>query len=141
MLYSTLVVLHWIAALVLLLEVVNRIEGCKAFERDMTPLERFSAAVKGMAYAMLGLASCGALVSPLLRAMGMPVSVWVDQVPSVSECLLYIAFATIVVRRWVACLVLEVAQARKARELQRMRQDSDRSSAHQDDGFAAKHGI
>lgn len=119
MIYSTLVALHWIAAFVLFIEVVNRMEGCKCLEAGVCGLQRAARLVKGLAYVLIGLASCGALISPVLREIDVPTGIWVDPVPSVSECLAYIAFAAMVIVRWVGLLIRDMrAQkiARAARE-------------------------
>lgn len=110
--YTTLIVLHWIAAMVLLIEAINRIESCKFLRSGLCASARVAGFAKGMAYCLVALAAGGALISPVLRALEFPVGIWVNPVPSVSECMAYIAWSIIIVRRWIVCLVKELRAAK-----------------------------
>jgi hypothetical protein len=61
-----LAVLHWIAALLILAEAMNKAERTDALRGGLTRRERAAEWLKGIAWVLLALGSAGVLVAPLL---------------------------------------------------------------------------
>lgn len=88
---SILDLLHWLAALIVLAEGLNKLERVNLFCAGSTPRERCSDVLKVVAWMLLSLGSAGAVVGPFLPALG-PFS------PGLGEVLVMVGFATLVVR-------------------------------------------
>lgn len=113
--YSTMVVMHWFAALVLVMHAVNKIEQYARQREGLCTSECIPFLAKALAWMVISLAACGVLVAPALRQV--PVSealqIWINPVPSISECGVYIGMAAQVLIKW-GIVIADEAKARKA---------------------------
>lgn len=102
--YSVLVLLQMASALILILEAINKSHQCALLQSGIPIGKRVALVAKALAWMVIALASAGALIAPVLRSIQTPTfgPMWINPVPSVSECGLFVAFATLVVRSWVA---------------------------------------
>lgn len=117
---TTLYVLHWVAALVIALQSIDRIFQCPLMERGVSPSERLYRALKGIAWAFMALASFGVLAAPFLHSAGMHglLLVLVNQPPNVSEVGVYLGFALLILRSWI-CEFCAIRSA-KSKEINRV---------------------
>ena len=105
-LYFSLTVLHWLSAVLILLEGLNKMEQCNLLKSDRTLTQKVSFWAKAAAWMAITLACAGVAIAPLLRGINSPEfsDVWVVPMPSLSECSLFIGFATLIVRSWIVSM-------------------------------------
>lgn len=101
--YSTLVVLQWVAALILIMEAITKSHQCSILCKDITLGARLAMIAKALAWTLVAMAAAGVMIAPVLREIASPSfgPQWINPQPSVSECCLFIAFAMLVVRSWI----------------------------------------
>lgn len=99
MLNLVLVVLHWLAALVVLLEAMNKLERCHPLEPGLSRRARVVVVLKAVAWILLALGAAGQVVQPALVSSVHRVGSWLllDR-PSVVDLLYAVGFAVLIVR-------------------------------------------
>lgn len=99
---NTLQVLHMLAGLVVLAEASNKLERSDPCARGLTPMERFVEALKVLAWALLALSAGGAVISPVLLALGLPANsagvLLRLQQPTLAETCALLGFAVLIIR-------------------------------------------
>lgn len=118
---TTLYVLHWVSALIIVIESVDKLHQCQGRFVDAKGCPALVLVIlKGIAWIVMASASAGVLVSPFFRVNGQQVaySVFVNPLPSLGECGVYLGFAVLVVRSWIKGLIAEINRAKmhQARE-------------------------
>lgn len=102
MLTITLQIIHWGAALVILMEAVDKLHACY-FREQHCAHGRLIASLKALAWIVLALAAAGAISSPLFRNFpiaGLP-GLFVNPAPSLGEVGMYLGFAVLIARSWL----------------------------------------
>lgn len=102
MLNTALMVLHWLAALVVLLEACNKLERTDPLERGLTGRARLVVWLKACAWILLALGAAGAVVRPCLVASSqmdprVGSLLLVDR-PSLVDLMYALGFAVLIVR-------------------------------------------
>jgi hypothetical protein len=99
---TVMLILHWLAALIVLLEAMNKLERCAPLRPGLTPAARLVAVLKAVAWVPIALGAAGAVVRPALVAAAQPdphIGAWllVDR-PSLVDLLYVIGFAVLITR-------------------------------------------
>lgn len=81
-------ILHWLAALVILAEALNKAERTDPRRDGLTPRERAAEWLKAAAWVLLAMGGAGVLVSPLLSAAHR----------QLADACIALGFATLIVR-------------------------------------------
>lgn len=110
---ATLYVIHWVSALVIAFQAIDRVFQCPLRQPGLCFKQRLSMALKGIAWALMAFAATGALVAPLLRGMQPPglYGLLVNPLPSLGEICLFAGFAVLVVRSWT----MEAVRCKRAK--------------------------
>lgn len=99
---TTLQILHWLAGLAVLAEALNKLERTCPLERGLSRHARLLEVLKALAWLLLALGAAGALVTPLLLALGVPpahVSILLHlERPTLAETCVLLGFAVLIVR-------------------------------------------
>lgn len=94
--------LHWLAALVVLAEALNKLERATPLARGLRPRERVVVALKALAWWLLALGAGGGLAGPVLHALGVPgdpasILLRLDR-PTLAETAVMAGFAVLIIR-------------------------------------------
>lgn len=99
---STLEILHWVAAMVVLAEGLNKLERTAPFRPGICTHERVVDGLKALAWCLLALGAGGAVIAPVLPWLG------IDQFaagtmmrvenPTLAETAVMLGFAVLIVR-------------------------------------------
>lgn len=99
---NALVALHWVAALIVLAEALNKLERCDPLQAGLTGRGRLLAVMKAVAWILLALGAAGAVVRPALVAAGQrdlrAGSMLLLDRPSLVDLLYALGFAVLIVR-------------------------------------------
>lgn len=99
---TLLQVLHVLAGLVVLAEALNKLERCDPLAAGINFRERLSEILKAIAWFLLGLGSGGAVIAPILLAMGVKADDLQAFVrlgkPTLGETCALLGFAVLVIR-------------------------------------------
>jgi len=101
MMAAALQIVHWVAAVIVLAEALNKLERTAPCAPGLTAHARVVDALKAMAWALLALGAGGALVTPLLLSIGVPPDPWQHinhPRPSLAETAVLLGFAVLIVR-------------------------------------------
>ena len=94
---------HWLAALVVLVEALNKLERTSPLARGLTMQERLVDSLKAVSWALMALGAGGALIAPVFLTMGYPDTGFyspllrVDR-PNLGETCVMVGFAVLIVR-------------------------------------------
>ncbi len=99
---TALQILHWLAALVVLAEALNKLERTAPCAPGMTPHQRVVNWLKALAWCLLALgASCG-LAAPALLHLGVRPDVYGELMrlacPTLAETTIMVGFAVLIIR-------------------------------------------
>lgn len=83
-----LTALHWLAALVILAEALNKAERTAPLRAGLRPRERLTEALKALAWALLALGAGGGLAGPFLN----------QPPPTLADACVAAGFAVLIVR-------------------------------------------
>lgn len=99
---SILEILHWVAAMVVLAEGLNKLERTAPFRPGICTHERIVDGLKALAWCLLALGAGGAVIAPILPMLG------IDQLaagtlmrvekPTLAETSVMLGFAVLIVR-------------------------------------------
>ncbi len=93
---------HWVAALVVLAEAMNKLERCSPLARGLSAHERLVDGLKAVAWLLLALGSAGELAAPVLVWLsiepGLAVIFTGDARPTLSGTTVLVGFAVLIVR-------------------------------------------
>ena len=98
---TALHILHWCAGFIVLAEALNKLERTAPFRPGICPRTRLVDGLKALAWTLLALGSGGAVVTPILAAMGVQAAtsqLMLHQSPSLSEFAVLVGFAVLIVR-------------------------------------------
>lgn len=98
---SAMLIVHWVAAFLVMAEALNKLERTSPFAPGMTPHDRVVDGLKSLAWLLLALGAGGALMGPLLQPLGIadPTSHALAHVrPSVAEVCVMLGFAVLIIR-------------------------------------------
>lgn len=79
---------HWVAALVVLAEALNKLERCAPLRAGLTPHQRLVDGLKALAWGLLALGAGGSLLAPVLG----------ERPPNAEGVCIVLGFATLIVR-------------------------------------------
>jgi hypothetical protein len=98
---NALLYIHWLAGFIVLAEALNKLERTAPFAPGMSAHARVVDGLKACAWLLLALGAGGAVITPLLDALGVSATPW-DHVahaaPSVAESAVLVGFAVLIVR-------------------------------------------
>lgn len=96
---AALCLVYWLAALVVLAEALNKLERTNPCARGLSHRARLADGLKALAWALLAIGSAGALVGPLVAAMGVRGD-WVLRLcqPAAHDVAVMVGFAVLIVR-------------------------------------------
>lgn len=98
---STLAIVHWVAAFVVMAEALNKLERTAPFAPGLNARTRLVGGLKALAWALLALGAGGALIGSLLRPLGMDMQhshALAHFEPSLAEVCVMLGFAVLIVR-------------------------------------------
>lgn len=90
---TVLHVVHWLAGFVVLAEALNKLERTAPCARGLTPHQRLVDGLKALAWALLAAGAAGAVVAPLLWALGV-----VAPPSGLTDTVVLTGFAVLVIR-------------------------------------------
>jgi hypothetical protein len=97
-----LMFMHWLAALIVLLEAFNKLERCDPLQPGLCGRARFVVFLKAIAWVLLALGAAGAVVRPALVAAAQADpqvgSLLLVDPPSIVDLLYALGFAVLIVR-------------------------------------------
>lgn len=92
-------VIHWLAAIVVLAEALNKVERTAPFAPGLTWHARFTDGLKALAWVLLALGAAGELAAPLLASLGVPDSIFlIAPEPTLTQTAVLAGFAVLIVR-------------------------------------------
>lgn len=98
---AAMLVIHWVAAFLVMAEALNKLERTSPFAPGMSPRARVVDGLKALAWLLLALGAGGALIGPLLQPLGIadPASPALAHVrPSAAEVCVMLGFAVLIIR-------------------------------------------
>lgn len=98
---AVVLIIHWVAAFLVMAEALNKLERTSPFAPGMTPHARVVDGLKALAWLLLALGAGGGLMGPLLQPLGIadPTSEALAHVrPSVAEVCVMVGFAVLIIR-------------------------------------------
>jgi len=98
---AAMLIIHWVAAFLVMAEALNKLERTSPFAPGMTPHARLVDGLKALAWLLLALGAGGGLMGPLLQPLGIadPTSEALAHVrPSVAEVCVMVGFAVLIIR-------------------------------------------
>lgn len=98
---ATLQVVHWLAAVIVLAEALNKLERTAPCAPGLTAHARVVDSLKALAWLLLALGAAGAVITPVLLGMGVPPNPWQHvnhTFPSMAETLVLLGFAVLIIR-------------------------------------------
>ena len=98
---AALQILHFLAGLIALAEALNKIERTSPCAPGLSPQQRWVDGLKALAWLLLALGAGGAVVTPLMLAVGVPVNQWENinhHIPSLAETAVLVGFAVLIIR-------------------------------------------
>ena len=96
---SGLQIMHLAAGVVVLLEALNKLERTAPCRAGLDSRQRAAECLKALAWALLALGAGGAVVSPVLMAMGMrSVEFMCLERPTLDETAVLLGFALLIVK-------------------------------------------
>ena len=93
--------LHWLSAVVVLAEALNKLERTSPMAEGLTPRERLVDWLKALAWAMLALGAGGAIATPILLSTGTADAASTllrFDTPNLTETCVMAGFAILIVR-------------------------------------------
>lgn len=100
---NPLMVMHWVAALIVLAESLNKLERCDPLQPGLEPRARLLAVLKAVAWILMALGAGGAVVRPaLVSSMHTPLgTLLLPDRPGVLDLMYTLGFAVLIVRERV----------------------------------------
>lgn len=95
---GALELVHWIAALIVLAEALNKLERTAPLARGLCGRRRLVDGLKAVAWLLLALGAGGELAAPLLDVFGVAANLVGTAAPSLSETAVIAGFAVLIVR-------------------------------------------
>ena len=98
---TTLQVIHWVAAFVVLAEALNKLERTAPCAPGLNAHHRLVDGLKALAWLLLALGAAGALVAPALQPLGVRSAssqLIAHYEPSLTEVCILVGFAVLIVR-------------------------------------------
>lgn len=99
---TALQILHWLSALIVTAEALNKLERTAPCRAGLTPHQRLVDGLKAVAWFLLALGAGGGLVSPALLHMGVRPEDYSELMrlerPTLAEAAVMLGFAVLIVR-------------------------------------------
>lgn len=99
---TALQILHWLAALIVTAESLNKLDRTCPFSRDLTPHQRLVDSLKALAWCLLALGAGGGLIAPALLHLGVQPDAYRELMrlerPTLAETAVMLGFAVLIVR-------------------------------------------
>lgn len=98
---AAMLILHWLAAFVVMAEALNKLERTAPFAPGLTPHKRLVDGLKALAWLLLAMGAGGGLIGPFLQPLGLqetPSRWWSHAQPSLAETAVLLGFAVLIVR-------------------------------------------
>ena len=98
---TTVQILHWLCAFVVMAEALNKLERTAPFAPGMTIHARLVDGLKALAWLLLAMGAGGGLIGPFLQPMGIAaptIPLLAHLAPSLAEVCVMAGFAVLIVR-------------------------------------------
>lgn len=98
---SALQTVHWVAAVIVLAEALNKLERTAPCAPGMSAHARLVDALKALAWLLLALGAAGAVITPLLLSIGVQPDPWqhiTHVAPSLAETSVLLGVAVLIIR-------------------------------------------
>lgn len=99
---TALQILHWLAALIVLAEALNKLERTCPIKPGLTPHQRLVDGLKALAWSLLALGAAGGLIAPALLHLGVKPDDYSELMrlerPTLAETAVMLGFAVLIVR-------------------------------------------
>lgn len=98
---TAMLIIHWIAAFVIMAEALNKLERTAPFALGLSAHRRLVDGLKALAWLLLALGAGGALVGPLLQPLHIadyPGTLLTHASPSLAEVCVMVGFAVLIIR-------------------------------------------
>ena len=94
-------VIHWLAAVIVLAEALNKLERAAPLQPSLSPHQRLIDVLKVIAWTMLALGSAGALISPIMGGLGIRTEhsqIVTHHAPSIADAVLMVGVSVLIIR-------------------------------------------
>lgn len=99
---TMLQIAHWLAALIVLAEALNKLERTTPCAPGLTPHQRLVDSLKALAWSLLALGAGGGLIAPALLHLGVRPDDYLELMrlerPTLAETAVMAGFATLIIR-------------------------------------------
>ena len=96
---TALQILHWLSALIVLAEALNKLERTAPCAPGLTQHERLVNSLKAVAWCLLALGAGGGLIAPALLHLGVQPDAYRELMrPTLAETAVMLGFAVLIVR-------------------------------------------
>lgn len=99
---TALQIVHWLAALIVLAEALNKLERTAPCAPGLTPHQRLVDGLKALAWSLLALGAGGGLISPALLHLGVRPEDYSELMrlerPTIAETAVMLGFAVLIIR-------------------------------------------
>lgn len=95
-------ILHWLAALIVLAEALNKLERTAPCSPGLTPHQRLVDSLKALAWSLLALGAGGGVIAPALLHFGVRPDAYSELMrlerPTLAETAVMLGFAVLIIR-------------------------------------------
>lgn len=99
---TVLQIVHWLAALIVLAEALNKLERTAPCAAGLTPHQRLVDGLKALAWGLLALGAGGGVIAPALLQLGAKPEDYSELIrlerPTLAETVVMLGFAALIIR-------------------------------------------